>query len=353
MPPPTGASTEEDAVVVVAADAIATSAAPNAGDPEPQRDKRRRRKKRRRRPRAPTEEELAAWRSLLRWACPGREVASDDGQAAEAGRARLRRPRVAVELHAHSACSDGTLSPAELVERAHRNGVKVFALTDHDTMAGVPEAVEAAKQYPVRIIPGVEISAVHSPSDESGSGAEEPVHILAYYGSWGPARPQELERFLAGIREARYARANEMLLKLRGLGMPMKLEDVCKIAGNGVAPGGLHVARAMVDAGHVEDLRQAFSRYLYDGGPAYATGSEPTAESVVQLVCRTGGVAVLAHPWALKNPGAVIKNLKAADLHGIEVYRSDGKVSGLPDDLLFSMVFLNPAAKEHGLVQWT
>jgi hypothetical protein len=99
-------------------------AAPNAGDPEPQRDKgRRRRRKKKRRPRAPTEEELAARRSLFRWACPGRVVASDDGQAAEPRRARLRRPRVAVELHAHSACSDCTLSPAELVERAHRNGV--------------------------------------------------------------------------------------------------------------------------------------------------------------------------------------------------------------------------------------
>ncbi|KAG2654107.1 hypothetical protein PVAP13_1NG239857 [Panicum virgatum] len=310
--PPAGASTEEDA-------AIATSAAADAGDPEPQRNKGRRRRKKRR-PRAPTEEEVAARRLVLRWACPGREVATDDGQAAEAGRARVRRPRVAVELHAHSARSDGTLSPAELVERALRNGVKVFALTDHDTMAGVPEAVEAAKRHPIRIIPGVEISAVHSPSDGSGSGAEEPVHILAYYGSWGPARPQELERFLAGIREGRYARANEMLLKLGGLGMPIKLEDVCKIAGNGVAPGRLHVARAMVDAGFVEDLRQAFSR-----------GSEPTGESVVQLVCRTGGVTVLAHPWTLKNPGAVIKNLKAAGLHGIEVYRSDGKVSGLSD----------------------
>ncbi|CAL5019619.1 unnamed protein product [Urochloa decumbens] len=331
MPPPptaTGAPTEEDAAAVVAADAVATSA-PGAGDPEPQRKKGRRRKKKRR-PRAPTEEEVAARRFVLRWASPGREAASDvDERATEAGRARQRRPRVAVELHAHSARSDGSLSPAELVERAHRNGVKVFALTDHDTMGGVQEAMEAAKQYPIRIIPGVEISAVHSPSDESGA---EPVHILAYYGSWGPARPQELERFLAGIRKGRYARANEMLLKLRGLNMPMKLEDVCKIAGNGVAPGRLHVARAMVDAGYVENLRQAFSRYLYDRGPAYATtGSEPAGESVVQLVCRTGGVAVLAHPWALKNPGAVIKNLKAAGLHGIEVYRSDGKVSGLSD----------------------
>uniref|UniRef100_A0A0A9AHY0 Protein trpH n=1 Tax=Arundo donax TaxID=35708 RepID=A0A0A9AHY0_ARUDO len=196
-------------------------------------------------------------------------------------------------------------------------------------MAGVPEAMEAAKEYPIRIIPGVEISALHSPSD--GTGAEEPVHILAYYGSWGPAKPQELERLLASIRDGRYARATEMLLKLRDLDMPMKLEDVCKIAGHGVAPGRLHVARAMVEAGYVENLRQAFSKYLYDGGPAYATGSEPTGESVVQLVCRTGGVAVLAHPWALKHPGAVIKDLKAAGLHGVEAYRSDGKVSGLSD----------------------
>ncbi|CAL4966976.1 unnamed protein product [Urochloa decumbens] len=328
MPPPptaTGAPTEEDSAAVVAADAVATSA-PGAGDPEPQRKKGRRRKKKRR-PRAPTEEEVAARGFVLRWASPGREAASEDERDVEVGSARARRPRVAVELHAHSARSDGSLSPAELVERAHRNGVKVFALTDHDTMAGVQEAMEAAKQYPIRIIPGVEISAVHSPSDESG--AEEPVHILAYYGSWGPARPQELERFLAGIREGRYARASEILLKLRGLNMPMELEDVCKIAGNGVAPGRLHVARAMVDAGYVENIRQAFSRYLYDGGPAYATGSERSGESVVQLVCRTGGVAVLAHPWALKNPGAVIKNLKAAGLCGIEVYRSDGKVSGM------------------------
>ncbi|KAJ1281089.1 hypothetical protein BS78_04G281500 [Paspalum vaginatum] len=334
MPAPAGAGATAEEDVVVAADAIATSAL-DAGDPDPQRKKGRRRKKKKRRPRAPTEEEVTARRSVLRWVCPGREVASDDDEqpaaaSAGTGRVRLRRrPRVAVELHAHSARSDGSLSPAELVERAHRNGVKVFALTDHDTMAGVPEAVEAAKQYPIRIIPGVEISAVHSPGDESG--AEEPVHILAYYGIWGPSRPQELERFLDSIRDGRYARANKMLLKLRGLDMPMKLEDVCKIAGNGVAPGRLHVARAMVEAGYVESLRQAFSRYLYDGGPAYATGSEPNGKSVVQLVCRTGGVAVLAHPWALKNPAVVVKDLKAAGLHGIEVYRSDGKVSGLSD----------------------
>ncbi|KAL6635144.1 hypothetical protein ACP70R_027815 [Stipagrostis hirtigluma subsp. patula] len=320
-PPHAGAPTEDGQGEPTAVIAAAAAAALQ------RKQSKRRKKKKKRRRRAPTEEEVAARRFVLRWACPGREAVGDDEEVE--GMAGRRRPRVAVELHAHSAHSDGSLSPAELVQRAHRNGVKILALTDHDTMAGVPEAMEAAKEYPIRIIPGVEISAVYSHSDEAGT--EEPVHILAYYGSWGPARPQELERFLARIRDGRYARANEMLLKLRGLDMPMELKDVCKIAGNGVAPGRMHVARAMVEAGYVDNIRQAFSRYLYDGGPAYATGSEPTGESAVQLVRRTGGVAVLAHPWALKNPAAVIKDLKAAGLHAIEVYRSDGKVSGLSD----------------------
>ncbi|KAL5212690.1 hypothetical protein ABZP36_023537 [Zizania latifolia] len=312
----------EGAGSVAVADAMATP----EGEEQEKRQRRRRRRNKRRR--VPSEEEVAALRSVLRWARSG---AADDEEAdaqQTVGKGR-RRPRVAVELHAHSACSDGSLSPSALVQRAQRNGVKVLALTDHDTMAGVPEAVESAKEYSLRIIPGVEISAVYSPSD--GIGGDEPVHILAYYGSLGPSKSQELESFLASIRDGRYTRAKEMLLKLRNLNMPMELEDVCAIAGDGVAPGRLHVARAMVEAGYVENLRQAFSRYLYDGGPAYATGSEPTGESVVELVCRTGGVAVLAHPWALKNHLAVTKDLKAAGLHGIEVYRSNGKLSGLSD----------------------
>lgn len=103
------------------------------------------------------------------------------------------------------------------------------------------------------------------------SGAEEPVHVLAYYSSCGPARCEELERALSSIRDGRYTRARNMLLKLSELKMPLKWEHLMKIAGNGVAPGRLHVARGMVEAGYVQDLKQAFNRYLYDGGPAYAT----------------------------------------------------------------------------------
>ncbi|WVZ55796.1 hypothetical protein U9M48_006412 [Paspalum notatum var. saurae] len=236
---------------------------------------------------------------------------------------------VLFELHSHSNHSDGFLSPTALVERAHRNGVKVLALTDHDTMAGIPEAVSAASKFGIRIIPGVEISALHNPREVAGAG--EPVHILAYYGMCGPSRSNELDSMLLNIRDGRYLRAKNMLEKLNGLKVSVKWEHVTKIAGEGVAPGRLHVARAMVEAGYVENVRQAFNKYLGDDGPAYARGSEPSAETVVQLISRTGGISALAHPWSLKNPDTIIRSLKDAGLNGMEVYRSDGKVDGFSE----------------------
>ncbi|KAL5210230.1 hypothetical protein ABZP36_005853 [Zizania latifolia] len=235
---------------------------------------------------------------------------------------------VLFELHSHSIHSDGFLSPSALVERAHLNGVKVLALTDHDTMAGVPEAVSAAHTFGMRIIPGVEISALYSPREIAGAG--EHVHILAYYGMCGPST-DELERMLSNIRDGRYLRAKNMLAKLNKLMVPIKWEHVIKIAGEGVAPGRLHIARAMVEVGYVENVRQAFNKYIGDDGPAYATGTEPFAETVVQLISCTGGISALAHPWALKNPDAVIRALKCAGLNALEVYRSDGKVDGFSE----------------------
>ncbi|KAH1203663.1 5'-3' exoribonuclease [Glycine max] len=189
------------------------------------------------------------------------------------------------ELHSHSKFSDGFFSPSKVVERAHINAMKVLALTDHETMSGIPEAVESACKYGIKIIPGVEISTIFSPRGDSE--VEEPVHILAYYSCIGPSR----------------------------------------FAGNGVAPGRLHVAHAMLEAGYVENLRQALAQYLFDGGPAYSTGSEPLAEEAIKMISHTGDVAVLAHPWALKNPVPIVRRLKEAGLHGMEVYKSDGRLA--------------------------
>ncbi|CAN0874940.1 5'-3' exoribonuclease Rnm [Linum grandiflorum] len=209
--------------------------------------------------------------------------------------------------------------------------VKVVALTDHDTMSGIPEAIETARRFGIKIIPGVEISTIFSPTPCGNHQLEEPVHILAYYSSCGPTKFEELDKVLTNIRNGRYLRAKDMVLKLNKLDLPLKWEHVARIAGKGVAPGRLHVARAMVEAGYVENLKQAFSRYLYDGGPAYSTGNEPLVEEAVQLIHDTGGISVLAHPWALKDPVAVVRSLKNAGLHGMEVFRSDGRLAVYSD----------------------
>ncbi|KAJ3700507.1 hypothetical protein LUZ61_004212 [Rhynchospora tenuis] len=300
----------------------------NTGDAAQKEKKthKKNKKKKRRRRKVVTPEEISATRFVRNWVFP--DSPADDAEIVELLGSK-RAARILFELHSHSSCSDGFLSPTALVERAHSRGVKVLALTDHDTMAGITEAIEAARKLGIKIIPGVEISASVFSKEEAGMN--EPVHILAYYGSWGPTKYNELEEMLTRIREGRHFRAKKILSKLTQLKMPLKFEQVSRIAGIGVAPGRVHVARAMVEAGYVENLRQAFSKYLYDGGPAYASGNEPHAEEVIRLIYRTGGVAVLAHPWALKNPPAVVKSLKASGLHAIEVYRSDGKLSGLSD----------------------
>ncbi|XP_057523533.1 uncharacterized protein LOC130803339 [Amaranthus tricolor] len=301
---------------------------------EGNKDKRRR-KKRGGAKRRMTAEQTLALKSVNEWVNLAKHSSSDEVNQIDDDflpemmcRATFSE-KVVFELHSHSICSDGFLTPSALVEKAHQNGVKVLALTDHDTVSGIPEALEAAYRFGIKIIPGVEISSVFATRDDSES--EEPVHILAYYSSCGPARFEEFDQFLRNIREGRYVRAKSMLSKLNKLKKPIKWENVIRIAGSGVAPGRLHVARALLEAGHVEDLKQAFDRYLYDGGPAYSKGSEPSAEEAVQMVCKTGGIAVLAHPWALKNPNPVVKSLKAAGLHGIEVYRSDGKLAVYSD----------------------
>ncbi|MFS7985708.1 putative phosphoribosyl 1,2-cyclic phosphate 1,2-diphosphodiesterase [Helianthus anomalus] len=283
-----------------------------------------------------TLEQSLAYKSVTEWvfldtlSCsPNSTIAIDDDFKVKLVHTKVPADKLVFELHSHSICSDGFLSPSKLVERAHQFGVKVLSLTDHDTMAGIPQALEAARKVGIKIIPGVEISTIFNPRTDTGS--EEPVHVLAYYSSCGPSNYEKLDQFLANIREGRYLRAKNMISKLNKLKLPIRWENVEKIAGDGVAPGRLHVARAMVEAGHVENLKQAFSRYLYDGGPAYSTGSEPDAEEAVRLVCETGGVAVLAHPWALKNPVAIIRRLKEAGLHGLEVYRSDGKLAAFSD----------------------
>ncbi|KAJ7535945.1 hypothetical protein O6H91_12G051400 [Diphasiastrum complanatum] len=118
-----------------------------------------------------------------------------------------------------------------------------------------------------------------------------------------------------------------MVKKLQYLNKPVNWEHVMELVGDGGAPGRPHVARALLEAGHVQSLQHAYKKYLHDGGPAYASGDEIPAEEVVHLICHTGGVAALAHPWTLKNPRPLVRRLKAAGLHAMEAHKSSGKIS--------------------------
>jgi predicted metal-dependent phosphoesterase TrpH len=219
----------------------------------------------------------------------------------------------AEDLHAHTDASDGALPAGALVELARRGGVGVLAVTDHDTMAAVPEALRAGRRLAVRIVPGVELSA---------NGPAGPVHVLGYFEE--PV-PRPLADRLEGLIEARRERAAAIVARLAALGVRVSLERVA--AGARVAIGRPHIAAAIVAAGAAADLREAFERYIGDGAPAYVPAAALDDEEAVRLIRASGGAAVLAHPGTLRaGPTALaaqVGRLAAAGLAGIEVHRPD------------------------------
>ena len=216
-----------------------------------------------------------------------------------------------IDLHTHTTASDGALAPRELVERAHGLGIRTLSVTDHDTLAGVPDAAAAAAACSMEFLPGIEITAVHKGRD---------VHMLAYFLDPNPAG---LASFLERQRQDRTRRAREMSARLAELGAPIDMEDLiagAEAAGRAVARP--TVARALLDAGHVASLQQAFDRWLADGKPAYVPRTGASPAEVVRLVVRSGGVPVLAHPGLLRKD-ELIPELVEAGLGAIEAYHSD------------------------------
>lgn len=209
------------------------------------------------------------------------------------------------DLHTHTNASDGQYSPAELIE--HARNFDVLAITDHDTTEGVEPAQAAAKQYGApMVIPGVELSA----EDEAGD-----VHVLGYYIDIHNAA---LQAKLKHFRDTRFRRGQLMLEKLAAMGMPLDWERVVAIAGGG-AIGRPHIARAMLEAGYVESVKDAFNRYIANDGPAYVARARLSPEESVALIHQAGGAAVLAHPGLLADYRAMILRLIAVGLDGVEV----------------------------------
>jgi hypothetical protein len=210
-----------------------------------------------------------------------------------------------VDLHSHTTASDGTLSPRELVRAAVKRGVRVLAVTDHDSTEGLREAFdEAARHPPLTIVPGLEINC-----DVPGSE----VHILGYYVDHEAAWFQE---FLREQRVERAARVQRIVARLAELGMPIDPAEVFAIVKEGSA-GRPHIAQVMVNYGYVKSVREAFDRYLHANGPANVPRKRLTPAAAVRVIRRARGVPVFAHP-GLANRDALIPELVEAGLMGIE-----------------------------------
>jgi predicted metal-dependent phosphoesterase TrpH len=221
-----------------------------------------------------------------------------------------------IDLHTHSSLSDGTDTPSGLVDQARQVGLDVIALTDHDTFAGLDEAVSRGEQVGVRVIRGMELSC---------SRGGQSVHLLAYEAD--PASPG-LAAEMAKVRGGRMGRLAGVLQRLAELGVPVTEEQVLAEVDQSPSVGRPHIADAMVKAGHVADRTEAFERFLADGGPAHVPRYAIDVERGIDLVHDAGGVAVIAHPWGrgrehILPPGVLRRLASEQALDGVEVHHQD------------------------------
>ena len=229
----------------------------------------------------------------------------------------------------HSFCSDGLRTPTQAVEEACEAGLQAISLTDHDTVEGIPEATEAGIRLGMEVIPGTELSA---------HVREREVHILAYCID---CSDNQFGSNLEKAFESRYQRGVAIVEKLNGLGLGVSLDDVLEQA-KGSPIGRPHIAAALVEKGLVADNNEAFNRYIGDRGPAFKAKPYTSAEDVIALIHRTGGVAVLAHPGASLHEG-IIQQLISFGLDGLEVFH--------PAHQPPQIDFYNQLADSHGLLK--
>ncbi len=219
------------------------------------------------------------------------------------------------DLHTHTQASDGMNPSAQNVKLAAEAGLSAIAITDHDTVAGVAEALDAAQEHGITVVPGVEISTM-----ENGKS----IHILGYYIDIKNAAL--LER-LEGLRRIRDERNELILAKLRDLGIQITIEDVLAQLGRELLPdesiGRPHMADTLVAKGYVSDMREAFDKYLADGAAAYVSQQRVAPDEAVEWILEAGGVPVMAHPGIYGDDDLVAHIFDHSKLVGIEVYHSD------------------------------
>jgi len=239
-----------------------------------------------------------------------------------------------IDLHIHTTTSDGTLTPREVVRYAKEKGLKAIAITDHDTIAGTKDAVEEGDNVGLDVLPGMEISV------ECPFGS---MHLLGYCIDTDSIFLKESLEFLRRVRSERNAK---ILDRLKDLGIVLDYSDVLKIAG-GKQIGRLHFAHAMVNKGYAETYREIFDRFLKKGAPAHVDSFRFKPDEAIDLILKSKGIPILAHPCTLSNLGPTefenfVMQLIAWGLKGIEVY--------YPDHTDKQIIFYKYLAKKHGVL---
>ncbi len=216
-----------------------------------------------------------------------------------------------VDLHLHTTASDGVLTPGQTVESAARFALKAIAITDHDTVDGVHEAIQAGLSFGVEIVPGVELSSDHDGRD---------VHILGYYID---LENSHFRGHLENLRQMRLERAEKMVERLKERGLDVALGEVVDEAGGDEgALGRAHVARVLLKKGLIDSIQEAFDRYIGRDAPCYVEKYHYKPKDVIRLIRQVGGVPSLAHPKLIDNEEA-IEEFADHGLIGLEVYHSE------------------------------
>lgn len=218
-----------------------------------------------------------------------------------------------IDLHTHSNCSDGSMTPTELVAHAAERGLKAIALSDHDTVAGIDEALEAGKRYGVEIVPAIEFS-VQSDTE---------THILGFYIDH---KCERLKEAFENINKVRWQRTVNTCENLQRLGFDVSMEEALRIAPSGLI-GRAHFARILMEKGYTKSVKEGFEKYLANGRPAYDGTQYLTAEMAVKLIEDIGGVSFVAHPHLIRLSDESLREflimLKGYGLCGIEGYYNE------------------------------
>lgn len=234
----------------------------------------------------------------------------------------------AIDLHLHTTCSDGQDTPEELVEAALAGRYRIISITDHDTVEGVIRGLVAAEGTGMEVIPGIELSSIEGDFD---------IHILGYFIDY---HDPEFIRRIAFFKEKRHERAEEIVMTLNRLGLDIQIDTVLRIA-HGAPVGRPHIAEALVSEELVNTYDEAFARYIGTHAPAYVPKYKVTPAEAIDLIIKTGGVPILAHPGVL-NRDETILELQECGLMGIEAIH--------PLHTLEKQVYYERLAKKYGLI---